>query len=111
MRRGPTPNYVLTIPGYDLTGCELYVSLEQYATLVTITNDRLECTYDQVKDESSIVFSLTQDETLAFKSGAAEIQVRFIDRDGEVQATEVKNIRVHPVLFEGVISYGESAGN
>lgn len=111
MRRGTTPDYVLTVAGFDLTVCKVYVTLAQYVTKITLTDDRLEITYDDVEDTSSIVFNLTQAETLQLKSGNAEIQVRFIDSTGEAQATEIKAVPVLPVLFEGVIAYDQSSGN
>ena len=63
-------------------------------------------TYDSETNTTSIVFSLTQQETLAFKSGNVEVQIRFIDADGVAQATEIKLLPVLPVLFEEVIEYG-----
>ena len=107
MRRGTTPDYVLSISGYDLTDQSLYVTLAQYANKITLTGERLTVTYDSETNTTSIVFSLTQEETLAFKSGNVEVQIRFIDADGVAQATEIKRIPVLPVLFEEVIAYGD----
>lgn len=106
MRRGTTPDYVLSISGYDLTDQSLYVTIAQYANKITLTGERLTVTYDSETNITSIVFSLTQEETLAFKSGNVEVQIRFIDADGVAQATEIKLLPVLPVLFEEVIEYG-----
>lgn len=107
MRRGTTPEYMLTVSGYDLTACAVYVTLSQYITTNTLTGERLDIEYDPTVDASSIVFGLTQAETLQYKSGCAEVQVRFIDSSGVAQATEIKTIPVLPVLFEEVIAYGD----
>lgn len=106
MRRGTTPDYVLSISGYDLTDQSLYVTIAQYSNKITLTGERLTVTYDSETNITSIVFSLTQEETLAFKSGNVEVQIRFIDADGVAQATEIKLLPVLPVLFEEVIEYG-----
>ena len=107
MRRGTTPDYILTVAGYDLTACDVYVTLAQFVQEITLTGVRLDISYDSETQASSIVFCLTQAETLRFKTGNAEIQVRFIDANGVAQATEIKSVPVMPVLFEEVIEYGD----
>lgn len=106
MRRGTTPDYELKVSGYDLSGQTLFVTLSQYAKKVTLSGDRLNVTYDPAANTTSVIFSLTQQETLTFKSGNAEVQIRFIDADGVAQATEIKLLPVLPILFEEVITYG-----
>ena len=108
MRRGTTPDYELRISGYDLTGQTMFVTLSQYANKLTLTGERLNVTYDSAANTTSIIFSLTQYETLTFKSGNVEVQVRFIDADGVAQATEIKLLPVLPILFEEVIAYDDS---
>ena len=110
MRRGTTPDYELSISGYDLSGQTLFVTLSQYANKVTLTGDRLNVTYDIETNTTSVIFSLTQQETLTFKSGNVEVQIRFIDADGVAQATEIKLLPVLPILFEEVIAY-DGAGD
>ena len=107
MRRGTTPDYLLTVAGFDLTACAVFVTLAQYSKNITLTGERLLIAYDDKAAMSSIVFNLTQDETLSLSSGNVEIQVRFIDGDGTAQATEIKSIPVLPILFEEVIAYGD----
>ena len=105
MIRGTTPDYLLTIPGYDLTECTIYVTVKQSLQLVTLDNERLSVS---LEDEATYIsFRLTQSETLKFKPGDAEIQVRFIDSDGLALATETGHIQIMPVLLEKVIEYDE----
>lgn len=106
MRRGTTPEYELIVSGFDLTGQTLYVTLSQYAKKVTLSGDRLNVTYEPVTNTTSVIFSLTQQETLTFKNGDVEVQIRFIDADGMAQATDIKLLPVLPILFEEVIAYG-----
>ena len=109
MRRGTTPDYLLSIPGYDLSECKVYVTVQQYANAITLTSDRLEI---EVQDDTtSISFRLTQAETLQFKSGNAEVQVRFIDSEGTAQATDIGRIDIMPILYEDVIEYGNTTNS
>lgn len=104
MIRGTTPHYTLTIKGYDLTQMSVYVTIRRCDyPVVTLTNDRLTISYDD--DTTSIEFSLSQDETLLFEPGNCKIQVRFINSDGDAQATEIGDICVGPILQDGKISY------
>lgn len=105
MRRGTTPDYLLTVAGYDLTECTVYVTLKQGAQLITFTGDRLSVSWDSDANTSSVTFGLTQEETLGLKQGNAEIQIRFINAEGEALATQIRAIPVLPVLFEEVIEY------
>lgn len=104
MIRGTTPHYTLTIEGYDLTQMSVYVTIrhKSYKEL-TLTNDRLTILYED--DTSSIEFTLTQEETLALNEGVGRVQVRFIDADGDAQATEIASIQIGPILLEGEITY------
>lgn len=103
MRRGTTPDYILTVAGYDLTECSVFVTLAQKGEKLTLNNDRLDISYEN--DVSTITFRLTQEETLSLKNGSADVQVRFIDANGEARATNIGLISVFPVLLEEVISY------
>lgn len=105
MRRGTTPDYILSIPGYDLSECKVYVTVQQYTVQTTLTGDRL--TIEVHDDITDIMFRLTQAETLKYKSGVAEVQVRFIDSEGEAMATDIGKIVIMPVLLEDVIAYDE----
>lgn len=108
-RRGTTPDYLLTISGHDLSQQTVYVTIKQgtgqNAPTLTLTGDRLKVAYNEQTATSTITFSLTQEETLKFRDGAAEIQARFISADGDAKATNKKSIPFLPVLNEAVIEY------
>lgn len=103
MRRGTTPTYIQTIDGYNLTDKTVYVTIKDKWSMLTLTNDVQSIVYD---DGASVVaFRLTQEQTLSFREGKAEVQVRFIDAEGIAKATDIKLITVERILKPGVITY------
>lgn len=105
MIRGTTPEYVLTIDGYDLSDKTVYVTISQRGTRLTKTGDDLRVVADDTG--STIVFLLTQSDTLRLTEGQADIQIRFIDSQGTAYATDIAQITVGRILFERVIKYAE----
>lgn len=103
--RGTTPDYTLTLAGYDMTGQKPYVSIRQGSTLLNLTGSRLSVAVDE--SGSEIAFSLTQQETLRFKVGAAEVQVKTIDEGGSVKATGKAKLIIEDALLERVIAYAD----
>lgn len=103
--RGTTPDYTLTLAGYDMTGQRPYVTIRQGSTQLTLTGDRLAVTVDE--SGSAIAFSLTQQETLRFKVGAADVQVKTIDEGGSVKATGKARLDIEEALLERVITYAD----
>lgn len=101
MRRGTTPSYLLEIEGYDLRECVVSVTIKQGDKKLILDGERLGVSYDN--DVSTIVFTLTQSETLDFKNGHVSIQVRWLDVTGYAQCTEIELIQVKPILDETVI--------
>lgn len=87
----------------------MYVTIKDTWYMLTLTNDVLSIAYDD--GASSIAFRLTQEETLSFKEGKAEVQVRFIDAEGIAKATDIKPIVVERILQPGVITYEGDDGN
>ena len=104
-----TPTITLTVEGVDLTGKDIYVTLEQGAkelnksgTALTVTTD----THDQITD-TVIQFTLSQEESAAFRFNiAASVQVNWISSDGVRAATEIKTIGVMRNLLDRVVEYG-----
>lgn len=99
MRRGTTPAITLTVDA-DLTGWAVYVTLRNKCHSLTIENDRL--TIEAEEGISTVVFALTQEETLAFSVGSCEVQVRAI-HNGTAIATDIATVDVGRILLEGVI--------
>jgi hypothetical protein len=88
-----------------MTGQRPYVTIRQGSTQLTLTDDRLAVTVDE--SGSAIAFSLTQQETLRFKVGAADVQVKTIDEGGSVKATGKAKLGIEEALLERVITYAD----
>lgn len=100
MRRGTTPTITLTV-GADIADWTLYVSFDNNGTVTTFEDDRLTKTLDGAR--TVIDITLTQEETLAFKVGSAEVQIRAIKDDVAI-ATNIQKIDVARIIKDGVIS-------
>lgn len=105
MIRGTTPDFLLEIEGYDVTGMTVFVTLSQGYHKVTKTNEDL--LINVTEDGSEIGLSLSQADTLGLRVGTADVQVRMIDRDGHADATETAQVNISRVLLEGVIRYAD----
>ena len=103
--RGTTPDYVLTLEGYDLTGKTVYVTLAQGGIKTTLTGDRLTIVAEE--SGSTIAFELTQAETLRFKAGDAEVQLKCINSEGHVDASGTGQLTIDRALLEREISYAD----
>lgn len=102
MIRGTTPGYELTVIGADLRDCTVYVTIAQGENRhITLSGERLTITGNL--GASKIVFCMTQRESLTFRSGRASVQVKFMDRNNNVNATNIGDIKVLPILNEDVI--------
>ena len=101
--RGTTPDYTLTLNGYDLTGKTVFVTIVQGELNVTLTGDRLTIVTDETG--STVVFKLSQAETLGFMAGGAEVQLKCIDARGQVDASGIGQLTIDRALLEKVITY------
>lgn len=103
--RGTTPDYVLALNGYDLTGKTVYVTLAQGGLKTTLTGDRL--TIVAGEDGSTVAFELSQAETLRFKQGTVEVQLKCIDEQGNVDGSGIGQLTIDRALLEKVITYAD----
>lgn len=107
MYQGTTPSITYTISGYDLTDKTVYVYFKSGSSLLVKTGDGVTVSYDSGTQKSTVVCTLSQEETLAMKKGSVKTQIRFIDSGGTALATSKASIRVNDVLQPVVISYSE----
>ena len=102
IERGTTQEVTITIIGWNLTGCDIYVTFKQGARKVTRkTMDSV--TY--ANNATKIVLTLTQQETLTFedkKSGL--VQVRWVDASGDAHKTQTARFDVDELLYEAVLT-------
>ena len=96
-RRGTTPHIVCTVEGIELNTLDiLWLTLKQGN--YTLTKELS----DVVIDENKIKIWLTQEETLAFKSGNVFIQLR--GRYGnEAVASDIRTFQIEDILRDGII--------
>ena len=106
MIRGTTPALTLTIPegrGLDLTQAEaVYATLRKPEKTVTLTGE------DLTVEPTAVTFRLSQEDSLAFAAGAADVQLNWTYRDavsGDLcrGATIVQSIHIGGQLLEEVI--------
>ena len=81
--RGETKEFVLELPGIDLTGQDVFVTLRQGSTALKI--DEPQTAADETG--STVVIHLTQENTLAFQPGNVAVEVKAKDENGNVRAT------------------------
>jgi len=96
--RGTTPVCILILDGYDLTGKEVFVTLAQDGQKITLPRDRLTTEADE--SGSIVVFSMTQAETLGYKVGRVEVQVKCIDAEGNVDGSAIGFMTISRALLE-----------
>lgn len=99
MRQGTTPTIQITVNNIDLADMErIYVVFEQNGILLKKSKTDL-----KIKNNVISVL-LTQEETLSFKNGNCNIQLRMITYDGIAMASPIKTVNVYSVLNKEVIT-------
>lgn len=109
MIRGTTPTIKLYVDGYDLTGMRFYITLCDKKNDQKFTYDNTMSNVELVSassEQSQINLTLSQEETLDLAVGKVEIQVRWIDRYGIADATDIAVIDVSKVLLDKKIDFG-----
>jgi hypothetical protein len=99
MRQGTTPTIQITINDIDLNEMQnIYVVFEQNGYILKKESSDLDI------EGNTISVSLSQEETLSFKSGNCNIQLRMITYDGIAMASPIKTVNVYSVLNKEVIT-------
>lgn len=103
MRRYTTPTLTLRIDGEGLAGCDVYVTLTQGETEITVTGE--ECTSVDVDDSGMTVrLQLTQEQTARFEPRkAVRVQANIVDSTGHRFATDIQRVSVWDNLLAEVI--------
>ena len=104
IRRGSTPTLRLHVHE-DITDMNPYVSFESLCTLVTKSGEDVTLEPDDEEGWTKVTTTLTQQDTLSFKSGeTCEVQVRAAKLNGEVAiATKCAYLLIGKVLDDAVI--------
>lgn len=102
IERGTTQEVTITIKGWDLTQCDIYVTFKQGTNAVT------KKTMDSVtfaNNATKIVLTLTQKETLSFNNNSSGlIQVRWVDASGNTHKTNTAPFNVDVCLWDAVLT-------
>lgn len=108
--RGTTPTITINVVGSSFEDATPYVTIKQRnSTLkpkvceLTKSGDSL--IVERGEDSCTLEVTYTQEETLAFNQGRAELQLRWIESDGTAGATVYEDVTIHPILKEGVIEH------
>ena len=104
-----TPTITLVVEGVDLTGQDIYATLEQGCKELTKTGADLNVTTETIQQvtNTTINFVLSQTESASFDFNKnVLVQVNWISSQGVRSATEIKNIPVMRNLLDQVIEYG-----
>lgn len=77
MRQGTTPTIVINVNNIDLSELKsVYITFEQDGYLLRKDMSQIEIEDDEIR------ITLTQEETLKFKKGIVNVQLRAITQDG-----------------------------
>ena len=99
MRQGSTPTIQITINDIDLNKMQnIYVVFEQNGYILTKESSDLDV------EENVISVVLSQEETLNFKEGTCNIQLRMITNEGVAIASPIKTTKAYRVLNKEVIT-------
>ena len=100
-RRGTTPTLTITLDEPELLqNSTLYLSIKQQRHMLVKSGTAL--TVDRTA--GTIQVQLSQAETLQYREGSAQIQIRGVTAAGNAWATDIASIEVQPVLQNGVIA-------
>lgn len=109
MIRYTTPTINLSVHGIDLTGKEVYVTLEQDALKMTKSGEDLTLSVEVIEEVpvTGIAFTMSQEESAKFAyNKCVSVQANWISSDGVRNATSIKTIKVMRNLLDSVIEYG-----
>lgn len=99
MRQGTTPTIQITINDINLNEMQnIYVVFEQNGYILKKESSDLDI------EGNVISVLLSQEETLNFKEGTCNIQLRMITKGGVAIASPIKTTKVYRVLNKEVIT-------
>ena len=100
MRRGTTPTHTFTIPNeISVPTLEvIYITYSQFGR--TVLEKDID---DLLINNQKLSITLTQEETLSFKDGTANVQIRCRSSEDIAYASDIKTIKVETVQKKGII--------
>lgn len=102
MYRGSTPKYTIYLSGIYLADlANLQITFKQNGQIMA-ERSLTDMVIDP--DANSVSFSLTQEETMKFKVGMIDKQIRVMDSEGQVTLTRIFREHVDPNIREDLIN-------
>lgn len=102
-----SPDVKCELEGINLTGCSVWVSLQQGKTVELDVHDNVTVTYDATNNITTVVAPLEQAQTAKLKKGTVELQVNWVTPEGRRDATFIRKEEVYVNLLEREVSYDE----
>lgn len=100
-RRGTTPTVTLAVDALDLTTLQsIYVTFRQGAALLTKRSGEDGVTVEPHR----VTVRLSQADTLAFRDGRVQVQLRALAPDGTALASGIATCTALEILLDGEIS-------
>lgn len=99
LRRGTTPTNTFNV-NIDLREATVFISYAQRG-VVLVDKTGL----DLFVEEDKITTRLSQEDTLKFKPGEVDIQIRYVKADGTADASNIIKTTVDMILKDGEIEY------
>ena len=103
MYQGTTPALTLIVECADLTDKTVFVTIRCGNYSLTKTGGDVAVSY--ADGNSTVVIRLTQRETLLMPEESATVQIRFVDENGNADATNKAAFEVQESLYPAVIEY------
>lgn len=102
--RGCTARNKFTFPYAQEEVVELYITYMQAGKKV-IEKTKTDCTWEEDEESGAykIATDLSQEDTLAFTSGAVQMQIRVLLENGSAVKCKIINATADEVLKKGVI--------
>lgn len=107
--RGTTPTFTITLSGINLSeDYHVFVTIDQNGIQLTKSNTDKSVSISSEENEdgetvTTVNLSLTQEDTLLFKVGGADVQLKWIDKTGNVSASDIGEVTFTKALLEDVI--------
>ena len=103
MYRATTPTHIFTLP-FDADSCsEIQVTYKQNEHVFVKHYQDGTLPAGMTLDGKDVNIFLTQEDTLAFTRGKAQVQIRVL-KGGKVMASQKMNVAIYDVINEEVLS-------
>ena len=104
MVRWTTPTFTLTVKNVNLTGYQIYITIQQGSSVVTV--NYADVALNVVGENSILTFTISQQDSAKFDfNNKANVQVNGINSDNHRVATDIMQIDVLANLIDRELTY------